>query len=644
MAPVTVRDSDDQIDTRRRLPVGAEPVAGGVHFRVWAPAVAEMDVVLVRSGDAPRESIEHVQRLARDADGYHEAAVESARPGDLYMFRLDGDRLRPDPASRYQPAGPHGPSMIVDPHDFEWTVNVWPAPGSRPDVVYEMHVGTFSPDGTWRGALPRLQALADVGVTIIEMMPVAEFSGRHGWGYDGVSLFAPHHHYGRPDDLRRFVDEAHRLGMAVVLDVVYNHCGPDGCYLQEFAPQYFSSTHEGEWGAPLNFDGDGREGSREFVIANGKYWITEFRFDGLRLDATQAIFDDSQPHLIAELIAGVRSTTPRRLWFVSENEPQQSRLVRDPAAGGYGGDALWNDDFHHTAVVAATGRREAYYTDYEGGPQEFVSAAKYGFLYQGQHYSWQEKGRGSPALDLPAATFVCFLENHDQVANSIRGRRLHQETSPARFRALTATLLLGPWIPMLFQGQEWGTETPFLYFADLPEGLREGVTSGRREFLSQFPGSADAATVLDDPSRLETFERCRLEAPVTSEIFRLHQDLIRLRSANPAIVQPADLDGAVLGPHAFLWRFFSRERGADRLLLVNLGASLQRAFVPEPLLAPPAGTRWRRAWDSERPEYGGNGIGDIPLLEGLRLPAECALLLVPEPALPAQGATPDTGR
>jgi maltooligosyltrehalose trehalohydrolase len=625
----TLGDGEDPAAQPRRLPIGAEIRDEGVHVRVWAPAVRTMEVAIVDALEAPAGQVRALHPLTRERDGHHSGLVTGARAGDLYLLRLDGERLRPDPVSRFQPAGPHGPSAIVDPFAYEWQAQDWPAPGSRPDVVYELHVGTFSREGTWEGAVRRLPDLAALGVTMLEVMPVSEFTGRFGWGYDGVCLFAPYHRYGPPDAFRRFIDEAHHLGLAVVLDVVYNHCGPDGCYLREFAPEYFTTRHDGEWGDPINFDGPGSHGVREWVVANARYWVTEYRLDGLRLDATQAVFDASEPHIIRELIEAARATTERRLWFVAENEPQDSRLVRDPAAGGHFGDALWNDDFHHSALVAATGQRDAYYTDYEGTAQELVSAAKYGYLYQGQYYSWQKKGRGSYALDLPPRSFVCFLENHDQVANSLHGRRLHQMTSPGRFRALSALLLLGPWIPMLFQGQEWGSATPFLYFADMPEPLRTSVSEGRREFLQQFPGTREWPAFVADPSDPATFERARLEPTTETDTLRLYRDLIRLRHQDTVLRAPGRLDGAVLGDRAFVLRCSRGEPTADRLLIVNLGPTLRRPFVAEPLVAPPPGMAWRRVWDSERADYGGNGLGELNVVEGFRVAGECAVLLAP---------------
>ncbi|HEX6739543.1 MAG TPA: alpha-amylase family glycosyl hydrolase, partial [Vicinamibacteria bacterium] len=399
------------------MDIGAEVSEDGTRFRVWAPRCRRVDVV-VNGGE--------VIPMDAEAGGYFAGSTPRIGAGTRYRFRLDGGEAFPDPASRFQPEGPHGPSEVIDPSRYRWSDAEWPGLGPQGQVAYEMHVGTFTPEGTWEGARARLPELAALGVTVIELMPLADFAGRFGWGYDGVNLFAPTRLYGPPDDLRRFVDEAHRLGLGVILDVVYNHFGPDGNYLPRYADTVFSPRHHTDWGQALNFDGEGSAGLRALVVANAAYWIREYHLDGLRLDATQDIHDDSEPHILAEVAAAARRAAGSRpIWLVAENEPQQARLVRAPEAGGFGIDALWNDDYHHSAMVAATGRREAYYTDYLGSPQELLSAAKHGYLYQGQRYSWQKQRRGAPALDLPRHAFVSYVQNHDQVANSARGRRLH---------------------------------------------------------------------------------------------------------------------------------------------------------------------------------------------------------------------------
>src|SRR5262249_32698365 len=420
-------------DVARRLTVGAEmQEGGGADVRVWAPACRTVDLVRPADGADDR-----VLPMTREVDGHFRVFDPAARAGGRYWFRVDGDRLRPDPVSRWQPEGPHAPSAYVDPRAFRWTDAAWKGLSRDGQVVYELHVGTFTAEGTWSAAAAQLDELARIGITVIEMMPIAEFPGRFGWGYDGVDLFAPAHLYGTPDDLRAFVDRAHAVGLGVMLDVVYNHLGPDGNYLSEFSPDYFTDKYTNEWGRAINFEGPPQ--ARGHFVQNAGYWIDEYHVDGLRLDATQDIQDPSPEHVVASIVKAARAAAGAKpILIVAENEPQEARIVRPPEQQGYGADALWNDDAHHAARVALTGRREAYYSDFLGSAQELLSAARWGYLYQGQWYTWQNKLRGTPALDLLPRAFVTFLENHDQVANSAFGRRLHQLSAPASHRALTA--------------------------------------------------------------------------------------------------------------------------------------------------------------------------------------------------------------
>ena len=612
----------------RRLPIGAEPQIDGTHFRVWAPRARVVEVEDDRGA---------ATALKPDVPGYFSGDAPLG-VGSRYRYRLDHDQVYPDPASRCQPDGPHGPSVVVDPGAFRWTDGGWRGVQRAGQVIYEMHVGTFTREGTWQAAARELPELARLGVTVIEMMPVAEFPGRFGWGYDGVSLFAPTRLYGTPDDLRHFVDCAHRAGLGVILDVVYNHLGPDGNYLAAFAAEYFTDRYANEWGQAINFDGRDAKPVREFFAANAAYWIDEFHMDGLRIDATQQMFDASPRHILAEIVSCARAAAPGRgVLLVGENEPQHARLLRAPERGGYGFDALWNDDFHHSARVAATGRAEAYYMDYAGKPQELISAVKHGYLYQGQHYAWQRKRRGAYARDVPAAAFVAYVQNHDQVANSARGERLHALTSPGRWRALTALLLLSPSTPMIFQGQEFAASTRFSYFADHRPELAELVRKGRAEFLAQFPSIAtpEVSACVPDPGAAKTFEDCKLdlgERERHREAYALHHDLLAMRREDTVFsAQGAHgLDGAVLGPEAFLLRFFGTNDD-DRLLVVNLGGDLPLSILPEPLLAPPDEARWEIAWSSEDPRYGGCGTAAFDPDGPWRLPAHSALVLRPIP-------------
>jgi maltooligosyltrehalose trehalohydrolase len=576
-------------------------------------------------------------QLESEQGGYFSGYVDNARAGDRYRFRLGDGEVYPDPASRFQPEGPHGPSETVDPSGFRWTDPDWEGIPLERAVIYEMHVGTFTQEGTWASAARQLPALRDTGITVIEVMPVADFSGRWGWGYDGVNLYAPTRLYGRPDDFRAFVDAAHQHGIAVILDVVYNHVGADGNYLGSFAKNYFSSKHTTDWGDAINFDGPGCQAVREYFVQNAGYWVDEFHLDGLRLDATQSIFDDSEPHVLAEITAQVRKAARgRHTIVVAENEPQHTRLVLPPDRGGFGMDALWNDDLHHSAIVALTSHNDAYYTDHKGRAQEFVSAFKYGYLYQGQRYKWQKNRRGTPTFGLPPAAFVCFIENHDQVANTARGDRLGRMTAPGLLRAMTTAILLGPGTPMLFQGQEFGSTKTFQYFADVPEHLSQLVRDGRREFLEQWRSIAtpEMIATLPDPCAQETFECCKLdhsERQKNASVYALHTDLLKLRREDPVFSRwhQVRYDGAVLGEHAFLLRAFGGDDG-DRLMLFNFGRDLHLDPAPEPLLAPPEESEWAILFSTESPRYDGTGTAPPDSEDNWRLPGWAALVLHPQ--------------
>lgn len=617
--------------TKRRMPIGAELVEGGVHFRVWATQSKAAAVQLLSPSGDELKTIP----LETESNGYFSALVPGIGAGALYKIKLDSG-IFPDPVSRFQPEGPHGPSQVIDPSSFRWTDTQWRGVPREGQVIYEMHIGTFTPEGNWRSAMERLPELSKLGITMLEVMPVADFSGRFGWGYDGVDLFAPTRLYGVPDDFRAFVDRAHGLGMGVILDVVYNHIGPDGNYLKEFSPWYFTDRYKNEWGEALNFDDQNAAPVREFFISNAGYWIDEFHLDGLRLDATQQIFDGSEEHVVTAIGRRVRDAAKGRgTYIVAENETQISKLVRPIERGGYGLDALWNDDLHHSIRVALTGHNEAYYSDYHGRPQEFISAMKYGYLFQGQWFSWQKRRRGSPTTGLTSLNFVNYIQNHDQIANSLRGARLHELANPGRYRAATALLLLAPGTPMLFQGQEFAASAPFLFFADHNPELAKLVAAGRRQFIEQFPSAAtpQSTPCLDLPHAEETFTKCKLdwsEREKNAADYELHRDLLKLRREDPIFSRPraGGLDGAVIGREAFALRFFGDE-GNDRLLLINFGTDLSLSEMPEPLLAPPEGCAWKFLWSSEDPQYGGSGTPQLGEA-GWRLFGHTALVLKAE--------------
>jgi maltooligosyltrehalose trehalohydrolase len=637
----TAEGPKSDVRLKRRYPIGAELIGPAeTHFRVWAPKAQDVDLVLEESAEKNAKRTFHP--LEREADGYF-SGVAPAGDGAFYRFRInEAEHFYPDPASRFQPHGPHGSSCVVDPSKFPWTDANWSGVKIKGQVVYEMHVGTFTPEGTWTSAAKQLSQLAKIGITVVEMMPIADFPGNFGWGYDGVDLFAPTHLYGTPDDLRAFVNHAHSLGLAVILDVVYNHFGPDGNYIRMFSEDYFTARYEkNDWGESINFDGPNSGPVREFFITNGRYWIDEFHFDGFRFDATQEVKDTSEEYIIGAIgRAALKTAQPRDIILVAENERQEVKLILPRSKGGDDLDAVWNDDFHHSAVVALTGKREAYYTDYLGSPQEFISAAKYGYLFQGQPYSWQEAPRGTPTFGAAPEAFVAFIENHDQVANTAAGERLRFQSSPGRYRAMTALLLLGPWTPLLFQGQEFGASTPFIFFTDVGDGsMREAIRKGRFDFLAQFPSIAtkevqERLPVPSDPavfvsSKLDFSERQR-----NKELYDLHVDLLKLRRTDSRFREqiPNGVDGAVLGPASFVLRYFSEGNTADRLLVVNFGENRELNPVPEPLLAPPLGWEWEILWSSESAAYGGSGTAAVATELNWTLPAEAtvALRLVPE--------------
>ncbi|HEY3395755.1 MAG TPA: malto-oligosyltrehalose trehalohydrolase [Lacipirellulaceae bacterium] len=617
------------------LPMGADVSAAGTRFRVWAPERKSVELVLVDSKG--KELARH--RLGAESNGFFSSTIQNAQHGSLYFFQLDDDPKRyPDPASRFQPQGVHGPSQVIDPSRFAWRDREWPGVRLAGPVIYELHIGTFTPEDTWKAAIEKLPHLRDVGVSLVEVMPVAAFPGKFGWGYDGVSWFAPTQLYGEPDDFRAFVDEAHQLKIGVILDVVYNHFGPAGNYAPTFSEYFLSKKHHTEWGDAINFDGDECGPVREFIAANAAFWIREFHLDGLRLDAVHSIIDDSPEHIVSLLTRAARAAAGKRsIVIFGENERQQTQYVLPPEDGGYGIDGLWNDDFHHACRVAATGNAEAYYRDYRGSPQELVSAIRLNYLYQGQWNARQAKYRGTPAHDIAAPHFVHFLQNHDQVANSARGLRTHLLTSPGRHRALSALLLLGPQTPLLFMGQEFGASSPFFYFADHEPELAALVRQGRHEFMGQFPRVTgfDSSSPLPDPADSKTFAACRLdwsELARNVELLDLHRDLIALRREDVIFSRQDQraIEGAVAGPEAFILRWFD-EAGNDRLGLFNLGRDVDFSPPSEPLIAPPPDRNWTVLWSSEDPRYGGMGTPAFDE-KAWRIPGPAAVIFRAEPA------------
>jgi maltooligosyltrehalose trehalohydrolase len=508
--------------------LGARPIDRGVAFRLWAPLARSVDVVY--ESDRPR-----VFPLAPDENGYFAGMDPAARSGDVYRYRVNGEGPFPDPASRFQPRGVHGPSQIVDPDSFPWSDGSWRGVPWNRIVFYEIHIGTFTPEGTFEGARRRLPYLRDLGVTAVELMPAADFPGERNWGYDGVQLFAPARCYGTPDDLRRLVDDAHRLGLAVFQDVVYNHLGPDGNYLGVYSPFYFTDKHKSPWGAGVNLDGDHNGPVRSFFIENAQRWIEEYHMDGLRLDATHALIDESPRHFLSELSDRLKNLSGSRpIYLVAEDDRNLNQMVRPVSAGGWGLDALWADDFHHQLRVNLAGDRDGYFADFSGTLPDIAATLRQGWFFRGQH-SQHFKGPRGTEPPAPDKCVIC-LQNHDQVGNRALGDRLHHCVDGASFRAATALLLTAPETPLLFMGQEWGASSPFQYFTDHNDVLGRLVTEGRRGEFQSFRAFAEASSraQIPDPQAETTFERSRLvweeqDQPTAAGLILYHKALLALR-------------------------------------------------------------------------------------------------------------------
>lgn len=494
------------------MPFGANLVdGGGVAFSLWAPGIAQVQL----EHGAFEQFVAHPMQC--EPEGWHRLLLPTARAGDSYRFRLPDGQLVPDPASRFNPGDVHAASQIIDPTQYGWQDGHWRGRPWHEAVIYELHVGTFTPEGTFAAARQRLPYLAELGITTIELMPVADFPGRRGWGYDGVLLFAPEAAYGTPDELRALVDAAHGLGLMVLLDVVYNHFGPEGNYLHAVCPEFFNPAHQTPWGAAINFDGANARTVRDFYIHNALYWVHEFHFDGFRLDAIHAIRDDSALHIVREICARLHDGPGREraLHVVLENDANGARLLARGSAGGViAGSAQWNDDIHHAAHVLTTGETDGYYLDYAKAPLAlFGRALAEGFIYQGQASEFRGGAlRGEPSTDLPSTAFVSFLQTHDQVGNRALGERLHQIGDPVLVRAAMACVLLSPHVPMLFMGEEFGASTPFQYFCDFGPPLSQAVADGRRAEFGGFAAFASEAAraAIPDPNAESTFNASKL--------------------------------------------------------------------------------------------------------------------------------------
>jgi maltooligosyltrehalose trehalohydrolase len=605
--------------------LGAWVSGTGVEFRVWAPRRRRVEVEF--STGAPLS-------LASEGDGFFHGRAAGATAGSRYRFRLDDTESHPDPYSRHQPDGPHAPSSVVDPDAYRWRDAQWPGLDRERQVIYEMHVGTFTAAGTYAAATGQLAGLRELGITCIELMPVNQFQGRFGWGYDGVNWFAPYHPYGDPDALRRFVDDAHMAGLGVILDVVYNHFGHDGNYLPRFDADYLTDEFDNPWGGTPNY---AHPAMRRLAIDNAAYWVREFHMDGLRLDAIHSIHDPQPPSLLAGLTEAARAAAGGRSIIISaEDFLQRGPLLSSSDAESADVDLLWNDDFHHASRVALTGNHVGFFKNYRGSAQEFVSCMCRGFLFQGQYDHLNNGPRGHSFHGRPLSSLVAFTQNHDAVANTLDGRRIAAMVGPADYRALTALLLLGPQTPLIFMGQEFAASAPFAYFADYQGPGAATLWQGRRKEAQAFETYRDpeAIACILDPCSADTVKRSTLdfsERERHPQTVRLFADLLKLRRTDAVLeARPiGEVAGAVLTEHAFVIRWFDTEHG-DRLLLVNLGAQIEPRPWPEPLLAPAQGRRWRLAWSSESPAYGGMGAIN-PLAEtGWQAGAKSASFLVSE--------------
>jgi malto-oligosyltrehalose trehalohydrolase len=448
-------------------------------------------------------------------DGWHDLVTDGAAAGTRYRFVLADGTCVPDPASRHQPEGVHGASEVIDPSSYAWTDAEWRGRPWEEAVIYELHVGTFTPEGTFRAIIERLDHLVELGVTAIQLMPVADFAGTRNWGYDGVLLYAPAAAYGRPDDLRALVDAAHARGLMIFLDVVYNHFGPDGNYIGTYAPDFFTKRHKTPWGDAINYDGEQSRPVRDFMIENALYWLEEFHFDGLRLDAVHTIVDESPEHLLEELARRVRETVGQRrhVHLILENEENEAhRLERTVDGRPRTYTAQWNDDVHHVLHVAATGEDAGYYADYKGDTDQLARALAEGFAFQGELMPYRGEARGEPSSHLPPSAFVAFIQNHDQVGNRAFGDRIDRTAATEAVRALAAVYLLSPQVPMLFMGEEWAAPQPFPFFCDFHDELGQAVREGRRGEFARFPEFQDeeARARIPDPIAEETFRSAKL--------------------------------------------------------------------------------------------------------------------------------------
>ena len=518
------------------LEFGASIRNGGqTEFRVWAPNVKSLAVRIL--GEQPR-TIPMTRESTFGFGSEFVATVPGVGEGTDYFYVLDGERERPDPVSRWQPRGVHGPSRIVDPGSFAWSDQAWHGVALKDFIIYELHTGTFTAEGTFESVIPRLPYLRDLGITAIEIMPVAEFPGNRNWGYDGASLYPPQNSYGGPTGLKRLVDACHQHGLAVVMDVVYNHLGPEGNYLPEFAP-CFTDAHHTPWGKAINFDGPESDGIRRWVIDNALYWLTEYHVDAVRLDAIHGIYDFGARHILDELSEAFHNQAERlkrQAWIIAESDLEDVRIINPRAVGGYALDAQWHDDFHHALYALITGERQGFLVDF-GALADLAKSIREGFVFDWKYSSYRQRRYGSSSKNRPGEQFVGFIQNHDQVANTSRGKRLSALVSLEQQKLAAVLTLCSPFLPLLFMGEEYGETAPFLFFTSFEDPhLVNAVREGRKRELGAHYSEGDFA----DPQAESTFDRCKLDwskpkRPPHAGILRLHRDLISLRKQHPSL-------------------------------------------------------------------------------------------------------------
>lgn len=595
-------------NARWSLDIGATPTTGdAVKFRVWAPYAKSVAVQLV---DQDRVMVP----MQRDERGYFETVVTGVVPRSRYRYVLDGGKERPDPASRFQSDGVHGPSVVVDPTSFRWTDVGWKGKALDEFIIYELHVGTFTREGTFEAIIPHLSYLRDtVGITAIELMPVAEFPGRRNWGYDGVHPFAPQSSYGGPQGLKRLVDACHAAGLAVILDVVYNHLGPEGNYLNDFGP-YFTDRYRTPWGSAINYDGPDSDEVRQYVVDNALYWVTEYHVDGLRLDAIHGIFDFSAQHVLKDIASGVHAQAEllgRHVVVIAESDLNDSRVIDPPSVGGYGLDGQWNDDFHHALRVVVAGERKGYYEDFHG-LTDLAAAVRNGFVYNARYSAYRRRRHGNSSRHCRPSQFVVFSQNHDQIGNRAVGDRLSTQLPWDVLRVIRALVLLSPNIPLLFMGEEYGETAPFQYFIEHGDpDLVEAVRQGRRREFAHFGWSPED---IPDPRDLATFERSRLNRERLDErqtaLLRWSQALTQLRKKEPSLGAG---DGTIRKHRVWVFddeRVLVMHRWTrdDAASLIVCGFNTSPVTVR---LVEPQGT-WLRRLDAMDKEFGGSGQGSVP--------------------------------